>query len=202
MPGPPAVSVALSDPHRELLKEIARRPKSSQRLACRAQILLEAADGTPNEEIGRRLGLNLATIRCWRRRGAETSARLDDLEAALRLDGTTESKIGVMIRQALEAALDDAPRPGAPAKFTAEHIVAIVAIACEDPDKYGRPVTHWTPRELADEVLKQKIVPQISVRSVGRFLKGGRPQAPPEPLLAEPGDRGRGGVPRGGGGRL
>jgi transposase-like protein len=35
----------------------------------------------------------------------------------------------------------------------------------------GRPVTHWTPRELADEAVKRKIVSSISPRHVGRFLK-------------------------------
>ncbi len=46
----------------------------------------------------------------------------------------------------------------------------IVALACEPPAVYDRPITHWTPRELADEVTKQGIVPSISVRHIGRIL--------------------------------
>ena len=42
-------------------------------------------------------------------------------------------------------------------------------MACETPEKSGRPVSHWTPRKLADEVVKRGIVPSISVRHVGRF---------------------------------
>ena len=37
---------------------------------------------------------------------------------------------------------------------------------------WGHPVTHWTPQELALEVVKQSIVESISVRHIGRFLKG------------------------------
>lgn len=79
----------------------------------------------------------------------------------------------------------DAPRPGAPVKFAAEQVAQIVATACETPADSGCPVTHWTPTELRLEVLKRGIVEEISARSVGRFLKGERPQAAPESLLAE-----------------
>ena len=37
--------------------------------------------------------------------------------------------------------------------------------------KYGRPISHWTSRELAQEVIKQGIVESISPRQVGRLLK-------------------------------
>jgi hypothetical protein len=46
-------------------------------------------------------------------------------------------------------------------------------------------VTHWTPRELANEVTKRGIVAPISARHVGRFLKYRRTPAPPQSLLAQ-----------------
>jgi transposase len=49
--------------------------------------------------------------------------------------------------------------------------VAILAVACEPPEKSGRPITHWTAHELADEVIKRGIVPSISVTQVGRYLR-------------------------------
>ena len=52
-----------------------------------------------------------------------------------------------------------------------EQVVQIVAIACEECEKSDRPVSHWTPSELADEAIKRGIVEKISPRSVGRFLK-------------------------------
>jgi putative transposase len=74
-------------------------------------------------------------------------------------------------------ALEDEERPGTPATFTPEQLCGIVALACEvKPEECGRPVSHWTARELADEAVKRKIVPSISPRHVGRFLKA-RPSA-------------------------
>lgn len=65
-----------------------------------------------------------------------------------------------------------APRSGAPGTFTPEQIAQILAVACEDPAADSqRPVSHWTPRELTDEVLKRRLVPAISVRHVGRILE-------------------------------
>src|SRR5262249_61176449 len=77
------------------------------------------------------------------------------------------------------------PPPATPATFTAEQIVQIVAVACEDPADSGRPVSHWTPREVAAEVRKRGIVATISTRSVGRFLKSGRFTAPSSGILAQ-----------------
>src|SRR5262249_56042949 len=82
-------------------------------------------------------------------------------------------------------ALPTPPRRGPPATFTAEQIVQIVAVACEDPAASGRPVSHWTPREVAAEVRKRGIVATISTRSVGRFLKSGRFTAPSRGILAQ-----------------
>lgn len=68
--------------------------------------------------------------------------------------------------------LQDAERPGAPATFSLEQILQLFAIACEKPETYGRPISHWTPRELALEVVKQGIVKTISpMRLVGRLLE-------------------------------
>src|ERR1700730_4516364 len=77
------------------------------------------------------------------------------------------------------------PGRGGPATFSPEQVVQLVAAACEPPEQSGRPIDHWTARELADEVKQRRIVPDISPRSVGRFLKRGRPAAPSQPVLAE-----------------
>ena len=60
----------------------------------------------------------------------------------------------------------------------------IVAVACRAPCESGRPISRWTPREVADEVRKRGIVETISTRSVGRFLKSGRFEAAPGGVLA------------------
>jgi hypothetical protein len=58
-----------------------------------------------------------------------------------------------------------------PATFTPEQLAKIIAVACEKPSDSERPVSHWTPRELAAEVILRGIVKTISARHVGRFLK-------------------------------
>ena len=83
-------------------------------------------------------------------------------------------------------ALTDHPRAGTPATFTPEQIVQIVAVACEDPRASGRPVSHWPPREVAEEVRKRRIVETISTRGVsGVFPKSGRFTAPSGGVLAQ-----------------
>ena len=67
--------------------------------------------------------------------------------------------------------LQDLPRPGAPDKFTPEQLCRIIALACEDPQQHGRPITHWTHEELAAEAIKQGIVESISANHLGRLLK-------------------------------
>jgi len=59
----------------------------------------------------------------------------------------------------------------APATFSLEQILQLFAIACEKPESYGRPISHWTARELADEMVLQGIVESISPRHVGRLLE-------------------------------
>jgi hypothetical protein len=118
--------------------------------------------------LARQLGCTPKTVRKWRGRwvaAARAVAAVDDDPADL--------------AQAVAAALADAPRPGAPATFTAEQIVLIINLACRAPDQCGRPVEAWTPRELADEAVKQGIVPSISPRSVERFWGRGRAAAAP-----------------------
>ena len=65
-------------------------------------------------------------------------------------------------------------RPGAPARITAEQRCQIEALACEQPEDSERPISHWTGREIADEIMKRGIVEQISARHAGRLLKRGR----------------------------
>jgi putative transposase len=70
----------------------------------------------------------------------------------------------------VEERLQDAPRPGCPPTFTLEQITQLYALACAPPEQYGRPISHWTDAELADEMMKQQFVDSISPRHVGRLL--------------------------------
>ena len=135
-----------------------------------------ADDDLRNQAIADDLGIHVQTPRRWRNRWAEAAERLAAAD-----DRMTDKEL----RQLIEEVLSDQPRSGTPATFTAEQICQIVAIACEPPEESGRPITHWTPTELADEAVKRDIVESISPRSVGRFLKERRPETTPHSILAE-----------------
>lgn len=177
MRGPQPPTVCLSDRLRAVLEQMARRQTSPQRLVRRVRIVLGAADGLNNDQVARQVGSSRGRVRGWRTRWLTAAPRLEAAAA-----GTDER----VLAQLVADVLDDAPRPGAPATFSAEQVVQIVAIACEPPPGSARPTSHWTPRELADEAVSRGIVGSISPRSVERFLGSSRPQTPSEPLLAHP----------------
>lgn len=87
----------------------------------------------------------------------------------------TESRAA--LRRAIEKVLSDAPRSGRRPTRTAEQVTPILALACEErPEQCGRPVSHWTHRELADEAVRRGIVPSISPAQVGRYLRAAQLQ--------------------------
>lgn len=194
MPGPQPPPLHLTARQRALLEQLIRRQSCSQQLLRRVRIVLLAADGANNEQIGRELGLYRGTVRTWRDRWRAAASRLDAAETDTQSDRDLTAVIATL--------LADEPRAGAPALFTAEQVVQIIALACEDPQAAERPVSHWTPRELAEEAVQRGLVESISPRSVGRFLKGGRTPAPSQSLLAQPRARGSGAIRGGSEGRV
>ena len=171
-----ARKVVISERQQEVLLSFVRCSTSVQRLVTRGKIILLAFQGKLNQEIGRQVGLNPDQVGTWRRRWQQAFERLVAIECE---EGTKA------LRAAIEDLLSDAPRSGGPLTFTAEQVTAILAVACEPPEESGRPVTHWTPGELADEVQKRGIVSSISVRQVGRFLKSRRSQTASQSVLVE-----------------
>jgi len=154
MPIPKAQVVSLSDVERQGLEKLIKRHQVGQQIALRARIILAAADEQTNTEIAQASNVTLDTVRLWRNRWVKLQdISLEDLS--------------------LEDRLADAPRPGAPAKITADQRCRIEALACEKPEGSGRPITHWTAREIADELKKRKIVDNISARHAARLLKRG-----------------------------
>ncbi len=145
-----------------MLEQIARSRTNAYRLVQRAQLVVLAAVGISNTEISEQLQRSQKQVRQWRQRWSQSAQRLEIGE----IEGISEREL----KQQIEAVLSDEQRPGGPAKFSLEQIVQIVAVACEQPTTSGRPISHWTPRELAEEVVKCGIVQEISPRSVGRFL--------------------------------
>ena len=138
----------LSETEREQLQLLVNRHSTPQQIALRARIILLADKGENHRAIARSLEISRDMTRLWRNRWLALA----------------EKEVPVIER------LQDAERSGGPSTFSLEQILQLFAIACEQPEDYGRPISHWTPRELADEVSKQGIVETISPRHVGRLL--------------------------------
>jgi transposase len=150
--GPKPAELPLNEQERKDLEELVRRHSTPQQLAKRGRMILLAAQGKRNAEIARELGASTDTVRSWRMRW-------------LGLQAVPLSELSVSER------LTDIPRPGRPSQITAEQTCQIVALACEQPKE--RPISQWTGREIADEVIRRGIVPTISPRHAARVLKKG-----------------------------
>lgn len=152
-PQPPPMTLTLTE--RQALEALLRQHSAPQQLVLRARIVLACAQGLNNAQIARELAISIDAARLWRRRWLEP-APADPEEPA-----------------DVAARLQDLPRPGAPGRFTAEQFCQLMAMSCEIPTGSERPISHWTPREIADEAQKRGIVDHISPRHVGRLLKRG-----------------------------
>lgn len=152
MPTPKAQVMKLSEKERQELEKLVSKHQTGQQMALRARIILAASSGQTNTRIAEKYEVKHDTVKLWRNRWVKLQdISLDDLSA--------------------EQRLSDAPRPGAPAKITADQRCKIEALACEQPENSERPISQWTAREIADEVMNRKIVEKISGRHAARLLK-------------------------------
>lgn len=152
MPFPKATEVNLSEEERIGLEQLVRRHNVGQQIALRARIILAAGQGRSTGAITRELKVSINTAQRWRNRFAKAQ---------------TISYADLSIEERLQ----DGPRPGAPSRITTDQRCQIEAMACEKPEKSGRPISQWTAREIADEMMKRKIVASISARHAARLLK-------------------------------
>jgi transposase len=152
--GPKAPAVHLSSEERRELERLVRGHLTPQVIALRGRIVLAAADGLDNAEIAEQLHVGVKAVRRWRGRwlGLQ-AATLEDLPVAERLT--------------------DVPRTGRPSRITAEQVCQIIELACEAPEKSGRPISQWSASEIAKEVIQRGIVETISDRHAARLLKRG-----------------------------
>jgi transposase len=116
-----STAILLAEQARSVLEKNVRGAKTERRLAFRSRIILLAADGVGTNAIAAQLQTSPATVSKWRVRFAKMG-----------LEG-----------------LSDAPRCGAPGKYTKETEQRILA-KLDDPVPRGETV--WTARLLAREL--------------------------------------------------
>lgn len=107
--GRPKAALILDSNEQQTLRNWANRPKSAQRLALRARIVLACAEGRSNTEVAALLKITLPTVGKWRRRFVED-----------RLEG-----------------LSDEPRPGAPRTLQDAQIEAVIRRTLETKPTNG-----------------------------------------------------------------
>jgi len=138
----------LATDEREQLQQLIKGHNTAQQLALRARIIVLADEGKNHREIARSLQISHQMARLWRARWL-----------------TEQSRAMSVVER-----LQDEERSGAPATFNPEQLLHLFKLACDAPTDYNRPISQWTNRELADEMIKQRIVTTISARHVGRLL--------------------------------
>jgi transposase len=154
MKGPKPPIVQLSEAERQGLEKLVKAHSTPQQLVVRARIVLTASQGLNNEQVGRELQVGVDRVRYWRQRWlAGQAIPLSELS--------------------VEERLHDLPRAGKPSALTADQVCQITALACEQPEQSARPISQWSGREIADEIMKRGIVAQISPRHAARLLKRG-----------------------------
>ena len=132
--------VDLSDAERSDLEALLRGGRHAARKLKRAQILLAADAGVPDETIAQSLGVGGSTVYRTKRRFVEGN---------------------------LDKALHEEPRPGAARKLSAQEEALLVATACSRPPE-GR--ARWTIELLAGEIVRLTEHDGISRETVRRRL--------------------------------
>lgn len=151
---PPKYRINLTGKEKSRLEQLIRKQTTPQNKVKRAKILLLAnEENKTNQHISDELKIGLSDVTKWTKRWIE------------RASDTIEERIS------------DLPRSGAPCRITPEQWCQIMALACEPPESFNIPMTHWSHKELAKEVIKQGIVPTLSATHLGVFLKNRHPAA-------------------------
>lgn len=154
MPNPRPVQIELDADTQQAVETLTRRHSTPQQIVMRARIILLAAKGMNNTQIKDELDVSIDMVRLWRKRWASfANIPLKELTVSERLE--------------------DEQRPGRTPTISAEQVSQIITLACEAPEKSGRPISQWTGREIADEIMKQGIVERISPRHAQRLLERG-----------------------------
>lgn len=123
------------------LTNFLKKGKKNARSLTRARILLLANQGKGNTEIAKILGISRSTALSIRKR---------------------------YLKEGLQSALLDKPRPGQPEKYNEKHVAEIIAQACTKPPE-GR--NRWSLALLREELRKKEGLETINKETIRLILK-------------------------------
>jgi len=161
------IKIELSDRVEIILNQLVRKNKIEKHLELRINIVLMSYGGYSYKAMKEKLHCVDATISKWKCRWSDNYEKLKTFISGVDGNEVRNSQI----KKEILIIMGDAPRSGSPAIFTDEIQKKIMAVACEIPEKYDLPFSHWTYGELAKQVKKMGIVSTISGRHLGRLLK-------------------------------
>ena len=148
--------VELNESERTHLKQMASRGETSARKVKRALVLLKADEGMTDRDIASGLLISASTVGRVRTR---------------------------FVKEELDSALNERPRPGQKRKLDGRQEAHLIAIACSDaPEGHA----DWTIQLLADKVVAMGFAESISLETVRQILKK-RTQAVEEEGVVHPG---------------
>jgi transposase len=114
-----ATPIVLSESDERRLRILSKRKRIEARVADRARLILLAAEGKQNIDIGTALGLDRRSVALWRAR---------------------------FLAEGIEGLMHDAPRPGRPRSLSAQREAKVVQVTLEETPPAA---THWSTRRLA-----------------------------------------------------
>ncbi len=144
-------AIELKEDERRELRRIANSASAEYRLVERAKIILAGADGEKSlHQIEREQSVSRSTVRKWLHRYPQRRAHHPDKGVA--------------------SWLADDERVGSPGRFDEFFWIDVLALVTSAPEASDRPISHWTVRELTDEIVKRELVESIHFTTVSRFL--------------------------------
>jgi len=133
---PPLRMRALSDEEARVIAKLSRSQTASVRLVQRATIIQLASQGNTIPQIIEQVGCAPNVVRKWFKRFSERGL----------------------------AGLQDAPRSGAPSRYTAENKALVIATALTRPSALGLSYGSWTFERLATYLHEQQSVQMKKTR--------------------------------------
>lgn len=148
---------------KKILLKIAHSSTAAKSVSQRAHIILSADKGLSKYAIMKKLNIRWETVHKWINRWATSKFDFSKITQ----DTLNSSKLKKQIVRCLK----DLPRRGSRSKFTPEQVVQIIHLGCTKPESINIPLSHWSSRSLAKQVVKTGITTKISHERVATFLK-------------------------------